>query len=230
MTRVGVVGALEPEIRAFVLGSPRRSGKRARRDALIAVCGMGQERAYRAGERLIQQGATALVSWGTAAALVPTLRPGTLVLPEKIVDGRGRAFEVDAAWQRRVRARLPENLPVYMGALAEATEPLLTVADKSSLAQRSGAAAADMESAALAALALEAHIPLLVVRAVVDSAEMSVSRELAEATRSDGSLRVASTIARLAFSPRQWGMALRLACGFRAALGTLERIADEVHA
>jgi adenosylhomocysteine nucleosidase len=228
--RIGIVGALEPEIRAFGRRRSRRPGG-PRGDAVLrAVSGVGAERAYGAGRRLIDAGADALVSWGTAAALVPVLEPGSLLLPRKVIARDGTAFAVEGEWQQAIRERLSGEHVVHTAPLADAGEPLLSAADKRTLAQRSGAAAADMESAALAALASEAGIPLLVVRAVVDSADVAVPARLAAATRRDGSLSVASTLAWLASSPSQWLTALRLARGFRAALLTLERVAHEVHA
>jgi hopanoid-associated phosphorylase len=229
MTRLGVVGALEPEIRAFgVRSSHGRSGKGFTGAIMPAVCGVGAERAYRAGKRLVEEGATALVSWGTAVALDPRLRPGSLLLPDRIIADAGREFNVDAEWRQRVRARLPRELDVHAGALAETRRPLLSATQKASFAQSSGAAAADMESAALAALAHEAGVPLLVVRAIVDSAAQAVPARLAAATRADGSLCIASTLAWLVVTPAEWPTTLRLAFGFRAALRTLQRVAREV--
>jgi adenosylhomocysteine nucleosidase len=229
MMCVGVVGALEPEIRAFKPKSPqKRIGDAREVVVLVSVSGAGMERAYRAGKLLVEQGATALVSWGTAAALVPTLAPGTLLLPRTVIARDGRAFAIDAAWQERIRKRLPADVLVHTGPLGEAAAPLLTVADKRSLAERSGAHSADMVSAALAALAESARIPLVVVRAVVDHADLAVPSRLAGAMRPDGGLRVAAALGWLAISPSQWPSALRLALGFRAALLTLERVACEV--
>lgn len=225
--RIGIVGALEPEIRAFGGRRPRRACGDA---VLRAVSGVGADRAYGAGKRLIESGADALVSWGTAAALVPALRPGSLLLPRKVIACDGSEFAVDAEWQQRVRERLRTELPVHTAPLADAGRALLSTADKRTLAQRSGAAAADMESAALAVLAYEAGIPLLVVRAVVDSAGVAVPARLAAAARGDGSVSVLSTVAWLACSPSQWPAAFELARGFRAALLTLQRVAHEVQA
>ena len=83
--------------------------------------------------------------------------------------------------------------------------------------------------AALAGLAREAGVPLLVVRAVIDGADAVVPARLVTAARADGGLDVLSTLAWLACSPSQWRAAFELARGFRAALLTLQRVAHEVH-
>ena len=148
--RLGVVSALEPEIRAF--GVRPRRGRAMRHtgaSVLRAVSGVGANRAYATGKRLVEQGATALVSWGTAAALVPALHPGALLLPRKVIARDGSEFAIDGEWQQRVRERLATEGAVHTEPLVEVGEPLLSVADKRMLAQHSGAVAADMESAAL---------------------------------------------------------------------------------
>src|SRR5262249_49828740 len=207
----------------------RRNGA-TRPGYVTAISGIGAEHAYAAAKRLVRDGATSLVSWGTAAALVPTLRPGALVLPTKILAPNGGTFDVDREWHARVNARIPLGMHVHTGAIVETAAPLLRAEDKRMLAQRFGADAADMESAALAALAREAGIPLLVVRAIVDGSALAIPARFAAGVRHDGSLRIASTVGALAVSPSQWPAALRLARGFRAALVTLQRIAHASHA
>lgn len=231
MTCVGVVGALAPEVRALV-GRRLRGGsvQRVPNGLSIAISGIGRERAHEAGKRLIDAGATALVSWGSAAALDCTLAPGTLLLPTEVIARTGTVFTVDIEWQRRLHERLNNDLAIYTGALVESPRTLASAAEKSALAKRSGAAAADMESAALAALAHDMRIPFIVVRAIADGARVAVPVRFADAVRSDGTLQVASSLGWLAFSPWHWPTALRLAWGFRAALATLSRVAREFRA
>ena len=226
MACIAVIAALAPELRAFGKAGEPRSAHGG--SYMTVVCGTGGERAYEAGKRLVRGGATALVSWGTAAALVATLRPGALVLPVKVIARDGDVLHVDAEWHRRVRARVARR--VHTGAIAETDAPLLRADAKRALATRTGADAADMESAALASVAREAGIPLLVVRAIVDGSAVDVPSRFATAVRCDGTMRVAATLASLAASPRQWPAALRLARGFGAALTSLRRVALAVHA
>src|SRR5438270_6950305 len=70
MTAVGVVGALELEIRALAgKRLPAHSEQRLSNGLVVAISGVGRDRAYDAGQRLIDAGAIALVSWGSAASL-----------------------------------------------------------------------------------------------------------------------------------------------------------------
>jgi adenosylhomocysteine nucleosidase len=225
-TCVGVVGALEPELRALAGRSLRVGSVQRLPDGLLmAVSGIGPKHAYQAGKRLIDAGATALASWGSAAALDARLGSGTLLLPEKVISQSGTVFSVDADWRQRLLECVGDDDAIYTGAVAESAHVLASVAEKIALSTGSGAAAADMESAALAAVARDADIPFIVVRAIADGASVAVPPRLARAVSSDGTLRVASSLAWLALSPWHGPTALRLAWGFRRALLALARIA-----
>jgi adenosylhomocysteine nucleosidase len=221
VTCIGVVAGLEPEIRAL---------RKIPDHFTIAVSGMGAERAYRAGKRLIAGGASALVSWGSAAALDVKLAPGTLLVPRAIVDSAGNAHFVHAEWQSTLVLLLCPRNAIHTGPLAEASQMLASAHDKRTLGRRSGAAAADMESAGVARAAREHGVPFIAVRAVADGAEIAVPPRLASAVAADGSIDLATSVVRLAVSPWHWPAAMRLALGFRAALLTLRVAAPALYA
>jgi adenosylhomocysteine nucleosidase len=223
MTRIGVVAAMAPELSAL---AGRRVRLRAREHlpgGMIGfVGGMGAENARRAAKQLIEGGATSLVSWGCAAALSPTLRAGTLVLPQSIVAVDGGMLPVDADWHRRTCERAL-GFNTQIGPLAETAAVLETVAQKRAFASSSGAVVADMESAEIARVANAHHIPFLAIRTISDGANVSVPRVLARAIDENGDVNALAAVASLALRPWSWPTTLRLALGFRAALATLER-------
>lgn len=140
---------------------------------LLRCCGMGPERAADAARTLLAEGATALLSYGTAGALAPELAPGTLLLPERIAY-HGTVRAVDASWRQRIAARL-SPAPVA-GLLLTQSRPLVTVADKADAFRATGAAAVDMESGAVLEVADAAGVPGLVLRAVIDGAATALPR------------------------------------------------------
>jgi adenosylhomocysteine nucleosidase len=226
MARLGIVAGLAREAASLGRGVPF-TGRIAELsdNVFLAVSGMGPRRARGAGEALLGRRADALVSWGTAAALDPRLAPGTLLLPERIVTAGGREASVDAKWQARLRHRLGEAVPVCVMPLAESPAVLATPRTKQSLREGTGAASADMESAALAGLARERGVPFLVVRAVADSAEVTLPGSVLNALEEDGTVRVGRLLAGLLPRPGEWLDLLRLARGFARARATLIRVA-----
>ena len=226
--RIGVVAAMEPELEAL---AGRRVRTRAREHLpgtmLGYVSGLGSPQVRSAAQHLLDAGATALVSWGCAAALSPTIAAGTLFLPRTIVAQDGTVFVPDADWHQAICERVG-GFSAQIGPLAESGALLETVEQKRALATASGAVVADMESAVLARVALDAHVPFMVVRAVSDPAGVAVPKSLARAVASDGRIAAGSAMAALAFTPWNWLAAFRLGIGFRAALATLRRAAQDI--
>lgn len=173
------------------------------------VAGTGPARARAAAHRLVQSGATALVSWGVAAGLDPRLAPGSVVLPATVLGADGIRYPVDVEWRARAASALAGLRP-SADVLAETPCVLDCAAAKVALRQRTGAAAADMESAAVLQVAAQAALPGLVIRVVLDPAASGVARAWAETIGSTGRLqptRLAATLAR----PRLWASGLELA-------------------
>ncbi|HEX7382631.1 MAG TPA: hypothetical protein VF265_10820 [Nevskiaceae bacterium] len=170
----GVVAALWAEARclteidAAIGAQAQLSGVRLR------LAGMGAERAAKAAQKLLDDGAGALVSWGTCGALQSELFAGDVVLPHAVRDEAGTVYDTDARWRTRVRAALsPELGSAHEGVLLSAARPWATAAEK----RRGGAAGAavvDMESAAVARVALDVGVPFLAIRVIVDAVDVTI--------------------------------------------------------
>jgi adenosylhomocysteine nucleosidase len=228
MMRVGIVAAFDREARALI--KRRNAAAQARGDVLFALSGMGAVRARAAGEHLLEQGATALLSWGVAAALDRGLTAGDLLLPKVILAADLREYSVSAGWQRALCERLAGGFVVNTGPLAETPMVLSTPAQKRALLLHSSAIAADMESAALAALACEARVPFVSIRAVSDTAGAKVPPWLGAAIDSAGRLSTTRMLKEIIGRPLEWIAMSHLALGFRAARVTLTGVAERVGA
>ena len=84
MKRIGIVCALYIEASCFMLGKPpAQQPVRLNESTSLIVSGMGRDRAKLAAQQLIKENVDCLVSFGTAGALSPALRPGDLLLPRE---------------------------------------------------------------------------------------------------------------------------------------------------
>ena len=135
----------------------------------VCVCGVGSKNAADAARGLIDKGVYGLLSWGVAAALVPDLKPGQLLLPKSIVDDGGSSVSADPLWHESALQVLREGAEPVLAPLAESRQLLQSSTDKTELNRVSGACAADMESFAIGRVAAEAGLPFLAVRCVVDA-------------------------------------------------------------
>jgi adenosylhomocysteine nucleosidase len=218
--RVGVLTGLRAEAR--LLRGARADRARAPRVFLTGACSI---RARHEAERLVASGAIAVVSFGVAGGLDPRLSAGDLVLADRVIFPDGSSVGTDRTWVQAVWARLRyPSTNVFVGPIAGTDHLIATVAEKRQLAERSGALAGDMESGAAAAVAAAAGLPLLVVRAVSDSASQALPSVARLPVRADGRLSIGPIAHALCAHPREWRDVARLALGTRAALASLRGV------
>lgn len=192
--------------------------------ATLYLSGMGPEAARRAAVTLAEAGAQALAVFGVAGALSSQLPNGRLFCPERITDEEGRDYPADPAWRAGLQRRLA--MPVQMaGSLLSVAAPLLTPAAKAAAHQRRGALAVDMESAAVAAVARERGLPLLVLRAIVDQHDDAIPWALNDAVDSWGRPRWLNLMAALGRHPALCGELPRLYSRMQTATQALRAAA-----
>lgn len=228
MRPTGVVAALPGEAAALVgarcsPGAVLELGART----LVAVAGIGHERARAAARTLVERGAVALVSWGVAGGLQPGLLPGSLLLPGLVLGAEGGRFETDGGWAARLAQAVgvgargaPSRAP-----LLQARHVVRTSAEKRAAFEASGACAVDMESAAVAEAARADGLPFLAVRAVSDAAEDDLPPATLVAVDGQGRLRRRALAGSLARHPGQLGALWRMRTTWRAALASLRSVA-----
>ncbi len=119
--------------------------------------------ARRAAENLALRGVTTLISFGLAGGLDPALKPGAIVIPARVVTTSG-VFQANPALVAALRGPTLPTILATGGIVA-------TAADKARLRQASDAAAIDMESGEVAAVAAERGLKFAVLRAVCDPAD-----------------------------------------------------------
>ncbi|MGH3116104.1 MAG: hypothetical protein ACRDQ2_03160 [Gaiellales bacterium] len=149
-----------------------------------------------------------LVSFGLAGGLVPGLEPGMLLTARKVVDTEGHTL-----WEGE-----PLRVPGALTAVLCASPAVVDdPGARHTLAERSGAVAVDMESAALAASGRLAGV----VRAVSDTPGLPVGC-LACAATPDGRTDWGVVARSFVTEPRK---SLRAAFGARRALASLRAAA-----
>lgn len=215
MSVTGIVAALKAEART--LGSLPHG-------RLLAISGMGPQAAARAAQSLVAAGAEALLSFGLAGALDPQLRAGAVVVPQTVVDGAGGLHSAYGPWRERLAAQaagVADARGVAGGSLLSVTQPLATVESKSQARIKSGAAAVDMESFAIAEVAARMGVKFAVVRVVIDGADDALPPSVIQATGADGEVSLPRLVAALVRAPRELPRLMPLSRRYRAALRAL---------
>jgi adenosylhomocysteine nucleosidase len=221
---LGIVVSLPWELKTLtrqtiLMGTCRRISD----DTLVALSGIGTKRAYAANELLVSRGATALLSWGCAAALDDRLKPGTVMLPERVISATGESYPVSVEWHRQLHQTLSAKYPVRTDALLESETIVNTPDAKRTLAQQTQAVATDMESGAQARLARARRMPFVVVRVIVDTASTQIPENVMRALDSSGDINLRSCLARAILRPADGMAMMKLGMQFNAARKTLKQ-------
>lgn len=216
-----VLAPLRLEARALRQGS---------RSSRVEHIGRGPRRAGTTAARLARDcDASAVVVAGVAGALVDDLRPGDLVVADRVVDTAGVVVTLPSA-VLLVGALRRAGLPARLGTIASTDRLVRGRPARSDLAAL-GAVAVDMESAAVVRHAWDR--PMAVVRAIADTPERDL---LSPGTLTGGlvalrALRAAAPVLAAwaaATGPRRVVMAApRSFCaGVSRAIETVERALD----
>jgi len=229
LTLLGVVAALKAEAQVLVR-KPMAVGEvlNLPEGILVKLSGIGARPARAASETLVEKGATALLSWGSAGGLLATLSPGSLILPKKVLSSDQISFSVDTQWHERLCARLSGHADLHTGPLIQSPIVVKNSEEKIALFNRYGAIAVDMESVAVAQVALLAGVPFMAIRAVSDPAYVSIPPSAMTTIDECGRFRPVRLLQSIFRHPRELLPLVRLARTFRAAqttLATVTRIA-----
>ena len=193
--------------------------------AMLKVSGMGPRRAALASRTLLENGATALLSWGSAGGLAPKLFPGNLILPKTVIASDQSLYHVETSWHQRLCNRLKGHVDFHTEPLVESATVVCTPAEKAVLFFRTGAIGVDMESGAVATVAQEARVPFMVVRAIADSADTTIPESSLNSVDEFGRLSCLKLIQGLAGHPGGLFTLVRIARNYRAAQRTLAMVA-----
>lgn len=224
-SKTGILVAMPQECRSLTSKPIAEGGLLALNDAcLVGVSGAGPEAANRCAQRLAEQGGTRLISWGCAAALDPSLKPGDLLIPATIIGADGENLLTDEQWRAEFMEQLNGQIPVNQGALLESRRIVSTAAEKRNLYQQTGALGLDMESAAAARAAKALGLPFLAIRSIVDPADVDIPPSIAAAFDEKGVLHVPKMLMKAVFRPVDLLGIIRLGRDFGKAMETLKAI------
>jgi len=216
--QLGIITGLQKEA-ACLRASARRA--RPHRPMIFAAAGQS-ERAAEAAERMLDDGASGLVSFGIAGGLDPSLGPGVVVIATQIIGPGANPIDCHDGWITRL---LEAGVGFDSGPVLGSDDPIMTTKRKASLYREHGCLAVDMESHAVAAVAQRAGVPFIAVRAVGDPADRSIPRAALAGLAPNGRTRALPVLAALLRRPKDLPTLLRLARDTNAALAALRKVA-----
>ena len=186
----GIVVALPEELNTLTsIKLTKGSSRFISNKVLVVYSGTGPINARSAAEHLITQGATKLISWGCAAALSESLKPGDLILANALIsteESKAITLNVCANWHQQTTKLLASVVKVTSGGLAESKGIVSSSEDKKKIHGNTNAVALDMESIAIAQVANQHALPFLAIRVIADPVEMSLPLAITHSLNQQG--------------------------------------------
>ncbi len=185
--------------------------------ALVVCAAARPGKARILARELVSQGATRLMSFGVAGGLKPGMPVGALLVGSRIASKDG-LWNCDVSWAGELSQKLPQ---AQRGGVWGSETLVPTANDKATLFESSACMIVDMESQCLAEVATEDGLPLAVVRAVCDTAEMNVPPVVMATIVEDGSIDPLRATWHLARHPQEIPRLFHVMRGINQALATL---------
>lgn len=166
------------------------------RSVLLLRTGIGPSKtAVRLGE-IKEPYPSCVLSIGCAGALDPDVRPGDVIVPEKIIDARGHHAYTPApelvSTARNCCATL--GLAFHSGSAVTTSEAATTEEEKKALAAGYEAVCVDMETAQVAAWAQPLGIPMLSIRTISDALGDRLPPQMTSILDAHGKLRLGRAV------------------------------------
>jgi adenosylhomocysteine nucleosidase len=190
----------------------------AQGDGIVAICSGANPKRLRTVLNDIDHGRfRAVVSFGLAGGLDPSLRPGDLVVGDQVIAGsnvwrtaKTISEALGAAAARRIR-------------IAGAEAPVMTPAAKATLRAATRASAVDMESHVVTEFAASRNLPWGVLRAICDPAERALPAIAMAGLTPEGGIDLAATLKGVARNPLQIPALIRTGIDTAIAMRALRR-------
>lgn len=156
-----------------------------------------------------------LVICGFAGGLSPNLKPGHLLLADRVLDST--SFLLPHSIRTLLHAGNLEALPlvIHQGALVTTDRVLIYPQEKRELARQTGAIAVDMETAAAAQVAEAQGVPWLAIRVITDGVEDAMPLDFNRLTDADGNIDRARVVGATLAHP--WKIPALIRLGRRSA-------------
>jgi adenosylhomocysteine nucleosidase len=203
----------------------------------VLASGMGCMRAARAAQRLVREGVGALLCFGVAGALDPSLRCGDVVLASEVICAQPLALQLPGMrptalpaqarvrttelWRSQLATVLSRHGPLVERPMLTSTELICEAREKMRLFRHTGAVAVDMESAAVGVVANLHGLPFMVLRVIADTAEDALPSVLRSLVGADPAVPSWISWLPLLLAPRAWPGLLRMGRRYQRARGVL---------
>ncbi|OEU66604.1 MAG: phosphorylase [Desulfovibrio sp. S3730MH75] len=232
---IGIVAAMEQEASAICPVSEKSMlGKFELLSGILpggnkfmcVISGLGAERGSEAATLLIQKSPDLMLSAGVSGGLAHGPAAGDLLAASSIHS----ELAAHNPWHKSESdvdlsiALLPAYGKIPSGPMVTVPTPVLTPKDKTSLHDKTGALAADMESIAVAEAATKAGIPFACIRAISDASTRAIPAESLDGVDASGKTKLKPILKAIANRPSLIFELIPMGMDYSKALKSLGKI------
>ncbi len=194
----------------------------------VHISGIGPKNAEETTKYIISKGAKQVISFGTACALNPFLKKGTIVIPDSIRNSEGERIRVNNI-DKVLKELKNSGVKIKTGNHISVEDVLLEPKEKIDLFKRTGCISADMESFFIAKRCIDAGMSFLCIRAISDTAYMKVPDWLKNSIDNSGNLKAGYFLKKLLKNPFDIKDLFLLIDGFMRAKRSLRYVMRRIY-
>ena len=171
MKKLGIITALPAEAKCFQAKKINfKSPIEIERNIFLCISGIGYKSSLYAANELIKLNVDALISWGIAGATCDLVNTGDLILA-KAVKRHKNIYKTSNEWCKKIIYHFQgSSLKILNEDIVSTEEICSTPVKKMNLFKKTKASVVDMESAAMAEVAMTNNLDFIIVRAIADNA------------------------------------------------------------
>lgn len=213
--RIGIICALPEETSAFSISRLTIGDIVSLKDnVILAVSGAGWAAAAAMAKNLADKKVSVLVSWGFAGSVSSEADQCQLLLPKDIVTEK-QNYSVDENLWQQCNDALSHKMKICDGSIFTAPVILRSAVQKKDVLERFKVQSVDMESAAIASVAKQMGIEMLVIKTVTDRSSESIPHYI------DTDTNLIDLLYGIFRHPSSLASVCRLGLGYRRALKSL---------
>tara|TARA_B100000953_G_scaffold280729_1_gene257712 strand:+ start:579 stop:1295 length:717 start_codon:yes stop_codon:yes gene_type:complete len=229
LKKLGIITALPAEAKCFQAKKINfKSPIEIERNIFLCISGIGYKSSLYAANELIKLNVDALISWGIAGATCDLVNTGDLILA-KAVKRHKNIYKTSNEWCKKIIYHFQgSSLKILNEDIVSTEEICSTPVKKMNLFKKTKASVVDMESAAMAEVAMTNNLDFIIVRAIADNAILNIPDVVIKNIDNYGRIKIIKLMTSCMFRPSQINQIFLLAKSYKKALKSLEIFSIEL--
>ena len=229
LKKIGIIAALPAEAKCLQAEKINlKSPFEIEKNIFLCISGIGYKSSLDATKKLIKLNIDALISWGIAGATCNLVNTGDLILA-KAVKRHEKIYCTSDEWCKKIIYYFQGSSHKILNEDIVSTDEIcVTPTEKKRLFKKTKALAIDMESAAMAEVAMKNSLDFIVIRAIADNAILNIPEIVIKNIDNYGRIKIIKFISSCILKPSQINQILLLAKSYRKALKSLEKFSVEL--